>query len=82
MLDIRNEVNVVLVSMLLPGYLPSTLVLDVFVLTDLLPPLGWPILSRSTEEYRHAVVLTFVINAYEAAVPGKIDDAFIVGHCL
>ena len=68
MLDIRNEVNVVLVSMLLPGYLPSALVLDVFLPADLLPSLVWPVLPRSTEEYRCAGVRTLVINAREPAV--------------
>jgi len=73
MLNIRDEIVVFLIILVLPGYPPSAFVLDVFVLTDLLPPLVWPVLPRSTEEDRGVGVRALVSNAREPAV-GR--------HCL
>ena len=66
MLDIRDEIVVFLI--ILSGYPPSALVLDVFLPADLLPSLVWPVLPRSTEEDRGIGVRALVINAREAAV--------------
>ena len=50
-----------------PLFVPA-FVLGVFLPTDLLPSLVWPVLTRSTEEYWYTVVCALVVNARETVI--------------